>query len=193
MTVVAAAAGAEVVSVTNMAAVVEDEAEEAWATESPEKATGPVMGKRAKETHTDETCCIDPVCLVAAPTIFPEEMNASNATHQDLVEPATVAVEAAAAEATEAVEAVAIVVVVIVQTADETAMMTAQTADVITTADEVVAVMTTAKTTDTRDVIVPTSRPMAILSTEINPSFTCISLPIDCSVAILSAFDILRR
>ena len=112
--------------------------------------------------------------LVVAPTIFPEEMNASNVMHQDLVGLVTAVVEAAVAEAIEAAEVVDIVVVVIVQTADETAMMTAQTADVITTVDEAV-VMTTVKTTDMRDVIVLTSRHIAILSAEIKPLFTCVS------------------
>lgn len=112
----------------------------------------------------DQVCCTEPVCVVVAPTTFPEEMNASNVTHQDLVDLATAVAGAAAAEAaTEAAGEVDIVVVVIVQTADETAMMTAQTADVITTVDEV-AVTTTAKTTDMRDVIVLIRRPIALLN-----------------------------
>lgn len=148
--VAAAAAEAEVVSATNM--VVEEEEAEVWATESPEKATGPVMGNN-EIGRARQKCAVLTVCIVVVPTIFLEETSASNVMHQDLADQATVVVEAAVAEVIEAVAVgTVVVVVVIVQTADETAMMTAQTADVITTVDEAV-VMITVKITDMRDVI----------------------------------------
>lgn len=147
--VAAAAAEAEVVSATNM--VVEEEEAEVWATESPEKATGLVMGNN-EIGRVRQKCVVLTVCIVVVPTIFLEETSASNVMHQDLADQVTVVVEAAVAEVIEAVAAGIVVVVVIVQTADETAMMIAQTADVITTVDEAV-VMITVKITDMRDVI----------------------------------------
>lgn len=153
-----AAAEAEVVSATNMA--VEEEAE-VWATESPEKATGLVMGNN-EIGRVRQKCVVLTVCIVVVPTIFLEEMSASNVMHQDLADQVTVVVEAAVAEVIEAVAVgIVVVVAVIVQTADETAMMTAQTADVITTVDEAV-VMITVKITDMRDVIALTRRPIIL-------------------------------